>query len=65
MFKHFSNIDSAFKYVKGLTVCVIIGCLSLCGFALYKSYSFVASTQAHIYILANGKALEEIGRAHV
>ena len=58
MFKHFSNIDSAFKYVKELTVCVIIGCLSLCGFALYKSYSFVASTQAHIYILANGKALE-------
>ena len=37
---------------------VIIGCVILCCFALYKSFSLVSQMQDKVYILANGKALE-------
>lgn len=52
------NIDSAFRYVRGFTMLVIAGCIIICCFALYKSYSLVSQMQSRIYILANGKALE-------
>jgi len=58
MFKHFQNIDSAFKYVRGFTTAVIVLCISLCVFALFKSYQAVNLAQSRIYILTNGKALE-------
>lgn len=52
------NIDSAFRYIRGFTMLVIVGCVLICCFALYKSYSLVSQMQSRIYILANGKALE-------
>ncbi|WP_245891541.1 conjugative transposon protein TraK [Flavobacterium faecale] len=52
------NIDTAFRYVRGFTMLVIIGCVILCCFALYKSFSLVSQMQDKVYILANGKALE-------
>lgn len=58
MFKKMKNIDTAFRYVRGFTMLVIVGCAVVCCFALYKSFSLVAQMQAKIYILANGKALE-------
>ena len=58
MFQHLKHIDSAFSYVRGFTLVIILGCLGLCGFVLYKSYALAAETQHTIYILANGKALE-------
>jgi len=58
MFKHFQNIDSAFKYVRGFTAAVIVLCLSLCVFALVKSYQAINIAQSRVYILANGKAME-------
>jgi len=58
MFRHFQNIEASFKYVKTLSVSVIVFCLVLCGFALYKSYAAIALAQSRVYILANGKALE-------
>ncbi len=58
MFRHFQNIETSFKYIKTLSFSVIVFCLLLCGFALYKSYSAIALAQSRIYILANGKALE-------
>ena len=58
MFKKMKNIDTAFRYVRGFTMLVILGCVVICCFALYKSYSLVAEMQSKIYILANGKALE-------
>ncbi len=58
MFRQLKNIDSAFKYVKGFTFLIITGCVVICCFVSYKSYQFVNSNQQHIYILANGKALE-------
>lgn len=58
MFTKMKNIDSAFRYVRGFTMLVIVGCVLICCFALYKSYSLVSQMQSRIYILANGKALE-------
>jgi conjugative transposon TraK protein len=58
MFKKMKNIDTAFRYVRGFTILVIVGCVVICCFALYKSYSLVAEMQSKIYILANGKVLE-------
>ena len=58
MFKKMKNIDTAFRYVRGFTMLVIVGCVVICCFTLYKSYSLVAEMQSKIYILANGKAME-------
>jgi conjugative transposon TraK protein len=58
MFRKMKNIDSAFRYVRGFTMLVIAGCVLICCFALYKSFSLVSQMQGKIYILANGKALE-------
>ncbi|HRN55631.1 MAG TPA: conjugative transposon protein TraK [Agriterribacter sp.] len=58
MFKQMKNIDSAFKYVRGFTLVVITGCITLSIYTLGKSYQLVRDIQAKIYILANGKAIE-------
>ncbi len=58
MFKQMKNIDSAFKYVRGFTLTIVLGSIALCIYALNKSYQLVSEIQAKIYILANGKAIE-------
>ena len=58
MFKKMKNIDTALRHVRSFTLVVIIGCVLICCFALYKSFSLVSQMQSKIYILANGKALE-------
>ena len=58
MFTHFKNIDSAFKHIKTFSICLIIACILISGFAIYKSYDMVRTVQEKIYILANGKAIE-------
>ncbi|WP_240474755.1 MULTISPECIES: conjugative transposon protein TraK [unclassified Flavobacterium] len=52
------NIDTAFRHVRGFTMLVIIGCILISCFSLYKSFSLVSQMQNKVYILANGKALE-------
>lgn len=58
MFTQFKNIDTAFRHIKLFSIFLIAACILISGFAIYKSYELVRSTQARIYILANGKALE-------
>ncbi len=58
MFKQMKNIDTAFRSIRSFTIIVIIGCVLLCCFTLYKSFRLVAEMQSKVYILANGKALE-------
>ena len=58
MFKKMKNIDTAFRHVRGFTMLFIVGCILICCFALYKSFSLVSQMQGKVYILANGKALE-------
>jgi conjugative transposon TraK protein len=58
MFQQLKNIDTAFKHIKLFSIVLIFACAAICGYTIFKSYQFVANTQQHIYILANGKALE-------
>lgn len=58
MFKHMKNIDTAFRHIRSFTLIVIVSCVSLSCFALYKSFRLVSDMQDKVYILANGKALE-------
>ena len=52
------NIDTAFKYVRGFTLLVIICCALICCYTLNRSFQTVNRMQDKIYILAAGKALE-------
>jgi conjugative transposon TraK protein len=58
MFHQLKNIDTAFKHVRLFSIVMIIACIALCCFTIYKSFKIVQETQARIYILANGKVLE-------
>jgi len=58
MFQQLKNIDTAFKHIKTFSIALIIACVAICSFTVFKSYQFVSNAQQHIYILANGKALE-------
>lgn len=58
MFKQMKNIDTAFRYIRLTTALMIIGCIGLCVFVLYKSYQLASISQNKVYVLANGKAIE-------
>lgn len=58
MFQQLKNIDSAFKHIRSFSFLLIVGCIVLCCYTIYKSYQIVQNTQGRIYILANGKAIE-------
>lgn len=58
MFRAMKNIDSAFRYVRSVSILVIIGFTIICGFTIYRSYDLAYRTQQKVYVLINGKALE-------
>lgn len=58
MFQKAKNMDTAFKQVRGFALLVVVSCILFSGFITFKSYEVVSKVQSHIYILANGKALE-------
>lgn len=58
MFNHLKNIDTAFKHIKLFSYLLIAACTLISCFALFKSYQAADLAGRHIYILANGKALE-------
>jgi len=58
MFTQFKNIDTAFKHIKTFTIFLILACVVVSGFAIYKSYEAIRIAEERVYILANGKAIE-------
>lgn len=58
MFRKMKNIDTAFRHVRSFTMLVVVGCVLLSCFSLYKSFALVAQMQDKVYILAHGKVLE-------
>lgn len=58
IFKKMKNIDTAFRHVRSFTMLVIVSCVVICCFAVYKSFKLVSEAQDRIYILANGKVLQ-------
>lgn len=57
MFTQLKNIDTAFKHIKRFSIFLILACITITGFAIYKSFNLVKVMQEKIYILANGKAI--------
>jgi len=60
MFQQFKNIDSAFKHIKLFSYLLIFASIAIACFAIWKSYESSDNYKKHIYILANGKALEAV-----
>jgi len=58
MFTQFRNIDTAFSHIKRFSIFLIVACVLVSGFAIYKSFAMVREITGKVYILANGKALE-------
>jgi conjugative transposon TraK protein len=58
MFSQLKNIDTAFKHIKLFSYLLIAACTAISSYAVYKSYQSSTDFKNHIYILANGKALE-------
>lgn len=58
MFTQLKNIDTAFKHIKRFSIFLILACVVISGFAIWKSFAMVKAVQEKIYILANGKAIE-------
>jgi conjugative transposon TraK protein len=61
MFRKAKNIDTAFQELRLFCLVIIMGCLSLCGYSVYKMAKATADANSRVYILANGKALEALG----
>lgn len=58
MFTQLRNIDTAFRHIKRFSICLILACILISCFAIWKSYEMVKTNQEKVYILANGKAIE-------
>jgi len=58
VFRHFNNIETAFKHVKLFTFVIIAACMAICCYTVFESYRMVTAAHDRIYLLANGKALE-------
>jgi conjugative transposon TraK protein len=54
------NIDTAFRQMRTVSIIVIISCMLICCYALFKSYRLVEVMQGKVYILSDGKALEAL-----
>ncbi|GAB1446023.1 conjugative transposon protein TraK [Flammeovirgaceae bacterium] len=58
MFQQLKNIDSAFKHIRLFSFLLMAISGVVCCYTVFKSYQLISETQARIYILSNGKALE-------
>lgn len=58
MFEQLKNIDTAFKHIRLFSFVLIAACVTISCYSIYESYLTVMKSEQHIYLLANGKALE-------
>lgn len=58
MFRQMKNIDSAFRQIRLFTIVIIIVSAAISLYAVYKSNELISRNAQHIYVLANGKAIE-------
>jgi len=60
MFQQFKNIDTAFRHIRLFSYLLILACAIITCFSVFKSYQNAENFRNHIYVLANGKALEAL-----
>nr|WP_121269888.1 conjugative transposon protein TraK [Pedobacter schmidteae] len=58
MFKVVKDIDSAYRYMRTLSIIVIAGFATITSVIIYKCFELSNSSQGRIYVLVNGKAFE-------
>lgn len=58
MFRQFKNIDSAFKYMRLVSIAFLMGNCVICCYILYTSARSVTQERSKVYVIANGKLLE-------
>jgi conjugative transposon TraK protein len=58
IFQHLKNIDTAFQYVRVLSLAVLVGSCLVSGYAVHQSYQMVRNVQEKIYILSNDMVIE-------
>lgn len=56
-FKTLRNIENSFRQIRLFALVFAVLCLSMVGYALWKSYSFAEGQRQKIYVLDNGKSL--------
>ncbi|WP_436414958.1 conjugative transposon protein TraK [Petrimonas sp.] len=56
-FKSLNNIESNFKQIRLYAIIFGVVCVSVIGFALWKSYAFAEKQREKVYVLDNGKSL--------
>ena len=60
MFKKMQNIDTAFRHVRLFTMVVVIGCVLLSGFIIYRTTKVLTVNSGKVYVLVNGKLVEAV-----
>lgn len=56
-FKTLRNIENSFKQIRLYAIVFAVLCISVVGFAIWKSYHFAEEQRQKIYVLDNGKSL--------
>ena len=58
MFQQTKNIDTAFRYIRLVSLGLVGGCCIIVLYALYLIHQVGRESQQRVFILANGKAIE-------
>lgn len=56
-FKSLKNIETSFKQIRLYAIVFVCLCATVCGFSVWKSYSFAEAQRQKVYVLDNGKSL--------
>lgn len=60
MFTQFRNIDTAFRHIKRFSIFLILACVAISCFAIWKSFDFADKAQSKVQILYNGQLLNTV-----
>ncbi|TXJ29008.1 MAG: conjugative transposon protein TraK [Chitinophagaceae bacterium] len=61
MFKQLTNLDSAFKHTRLVTLVVILACTGISFYSSYNARKIIENSQDKVYVVAQGKLIEAIG----
>lgn len=61
MFKQLTNLDTAFKHTRIVTILVILACTGISSYSIYNARQVIKSSQGKVYVVAQGKLIEAIG----
>ncbi len=60
MFKHFKNIDTAFRYIRAFSLLFLLANALVVCFSLYQSKQLVETAQNRVVVLYNGSVVQAV-----